>query len=71
VALDRMTIMNIHPRLVEAADGSWLAIAGGAPIRLGVVGETADEARLRFGEALAQRADLAEGAQREQAQAEA
>lgn len=46
-------IRNIEPIFRATADGSWLAIAGpGAPVRVGVIEPTQEQARVRFGEAL-------------------
>lgn len=54
--LNEVTILNIEPRLTETADGSWLAVSGArAPLSLGVFGETAEDARLLFEEALERR----------------
>lgn len=53
MALDEMTIRNIQPRLTEASDGSWLAVSGrGAPLSVGVFGESAEDATEQFKRAL-------------------
>jgi hypothetical protein len=47
------SILDIEPRFQKAVDGSWLAFAGpDAPVRVGVMEATHDDARLRFTEAL-------------------
>jgi hypothetical protein len=44
---------NIEPTLRRRENGGWLAISEpGAPLRIGVEGATADEARRRFVQAL-------------------
>lgn len=44
----------IEPRLLRREGGGWLAISEpGAKLRIGVVADTADEARARFGRELA------------------
>lgn len=46
-------LLEIEPTLVEADDGSWLAVAGkGSPVRVGVIESTREAARERFQEAL-------------------
>ena len=45
--------LNLVPMMIPAADGSWLAVAGpDAPIRVGALEPTQQEARLRFAEAV-------------------
>lgn len=46
-------VRSIEPTLINASDGSWLAIAGpGAPVRVGAFGATEDDARHQFQTAL-------------------
>jgi hypothetical protein len=45
---------QVEPRLIRRANGGWLAVSGpGAPIGIGVEGDTADEARECFRRELA------------------
>jgi len=47
--LDKIT----PPRLIERACGGWLALSGiGESLKIGVVAETADDARNRFAAAV-------------------
>lgn len=56
-------ILATEPTLIGAADGSWLAVAGeGAIVRVGVMGQTQEAARVRFKEALTRFAAAVEGA---------
>lgn len=51
---------DIRPELIERERGGWLAVSGpGSELRIGTVGETADQAADRFDEALAEWARLA------------
>jgi hypothetical protein len=53
MAIQPETITELEPRLIERRSGGWLAVTDDdSPVRVGVVGDTEDEARERFREAL-------------------
>ncbi len=54
---ERVTILDTEPRLLQASDGSWLAVSG-VGLGIGTFGATPENARLRFKASLAHRAEL-------------
>lgn len=60
--LTRPLIMALTPEIRQTHNG-WLAVTrAGSPLRVGVFGETEDDARTKFQAALGAWADLAEDA---------
>jgi hypothetical protein len=54
MAIQPDMVTNLEPHLIERRTGGWLAVTeDGSPVQIGVVGDTEDEARERFREALA------------------
>ncbi len=54
MAIQPETITGMEPHLIERRCGGWLAVTDDdSPVRVGVVGDTEDEARERFRDALA------------------
>ena len=54
MAIQPETVTTLEPQLIERRTGGWLAVTDDtSPVQVGVVGDTEDEARERFREALA------------------